>query len=128
MKDLCGVCKTFSEIVYTEEGTDRNYCEPCLAKEPLTKDEWQFLLLIAPWSPFGPPYKVGDVVECRAAGEVYDGVGTVTEMDMSLAHGGTPVYPTWRVELTTKAHDGVPDEGWYTENCLTRVNQTEEAK
>lgn len=129
MKDLCGVCKTFQEIAYVDDdGTDRMYCAPCLMAEPLTTDDWKFILLTAPWSPFGPPFKEGDVVEARCAGEIFDGIGTVHEIDMALAHGGTPVYPTWRVVLDTKAHDKAPDEGWYTENCLTRVNQKEEAK
>lgn len=127
MKDLCGGCKTFQEIVWHEDGTQRPICEACLAKIPLSSDEWAFILLTSPWSPVGPPFKAGDVVECRVAGQIYDGVGTVQEMDMNLDHGGTPIYPTWRVVLTTKAHDGVPDERWYTENCLTRVNQEEVA-
>ena len=123
MKDLCGICKTFQEIVYVEDGTNRTFCESCAANEPLTSDEWSFLLLVAPWSPFGPPFKSGDVVECRTAGQLYDGVGTVQEIDMDLAHGGTPVYPMWRVTIETKAYPEAPDEAWYTENCLTRVNQ-----
>lgn len=127
MKDLCGVCKNFREIAWHEDGTDRPYCKPCLDQLPLSGDEWAFILLTAPWSPFGPPFKVGDVVECRTAGQIYDGVGVVEEVDMSFAHGGTPVYPTWRVALSTKAHDLAPEEAWYTENCLTRVNQNEEA-
>jgi hypothetical protein len=128
MKDLCGICKTFTEIVYVEEGTERPFCEPCVMAEPLTKDELQFLLLMLPGSPWGPPFKEGDVVEARCAGVIFDGVGTVHEMDMSFAHGGTPLYPTWRVVLETKAHDKAPDEGWYTENCLTLVKETEGAK
>ena len=127
MKDLCGVCKSFTDIVWHEDGTNRPYCQECLNQLPLSSDEWAFILLTAPWSPVGPPFKAGDVVECRTAGLIYDGVGTVEEMDMTLAHGGTPVYPTWRVVLSTKAHDKAPDEAWYTEVCLTRVNQSEEA-
>lgn len=126
MKNLCAVCKNIQEIVYVEEGTDRPFCQACLAREPLTPDEWKFLLLMLPGSPFGPPFTEGDVVEARTAGVIYDGVGTVHEMDMVLAHGGTPVYPTWRVVLSTKAHDKAPDEDWYTENCLTRINQEAE--
>jgi len=127
MRDLCGVCKSFREIVWKEDGTNRPYCEPCLSQLPLSSDEWAFILLTAPWSPFGPPFKQGDVVECRTAGQIYDGVGTVHEMDVELEHGGTPIYPTWRVVLSTKAHENAPDERWYTENCLSRVNQVEGA-
>lgn len=128
MKDLCGVCKSFKDIVWNEDGTNRPYCQECLNQLPLSSDEWAFILLTAPWSPFGPPFKAGDVVEARTAGRVYDGVGTVHEMDMSLTHGGTPVYPTWRVVLTTKAREDALDEQWYTENCLQRVNQQVEEK
>ena len=128
MRDLCWSCKSFKDIVWHEDGTDNPYCESCLAKLPLSSDEWAYILLTAPWSPYGPPFKKGDVVECRVAGELYDGIGTVQEIDMSFEHGGTPVYPTWRVELTTKANDDVPDERWYTENCLQRVNQQVDKK
>ena len=48
-------------------------------------------------------------------------------MDMAFEHGGTPVYPTWRVVMSTKAREDALDEQWYTENCLTRVNQEEVA-
>lgn len=127
MRDLCGVCKGFKEIVWHEDGTNRPYCQECLNQLPLSGDEWAFILLTSPWSPYGPPFKPGDVVECRTAGEIYDGVGTVEEISMDLKNGGTPVYPTWRVVLTTKAREDALDEQWYTENCLNRVNQSEEA-
>jgi hypothetical protein len=127
MRDLCWSCKSFKDIVYTEDGTNHPFCEECLAKIPLSSDEWAFILLTSPWSPYGPPFKEGDVVECRTAGQTYDGVGTVHEMDMAFEHGGTPVYPTWRVVMTTKAREDALDEQWYTENCLTRVNQEEVA-
>lgn len=118
MKDLCGVCKTFADIVWHEDGTDRPYCRSCLDRLPLSSDEWALILLTAPWSPVGPPFKAGDVVHCRTSQGVYEGVGVVREIDIAFAHGGTPIYPTWRVEITDKADPSVPDERWYTENFL----------
>ena len=103
MKDLCGVCKNFRDIVWHEEGTRRPYCRDCLSQLPLSSDEWAFILLTAPWSPF------------------------VQDMDMTLEFGGTPVYPTWRVVMTSKAREDALDEQWYTENCLTPVTDSEEA-
>lgn len=121
MRDLCYGCKTFREIVYTQGGTENPFCEQCSVIQPLTSDEWALLLLVAPGSPFGPPFKPGDRVEARTAGQIYDGVGEVTNVSMSLEHGATPVYPTFRVVIDDKAHDQAPDEAWYTEVCLTRV-------
>ena len=121
--DLCFGCKKFVEIVYTESGTDRPFCEPCTEQMPPTRDEINLVLLLAPWSPIGPPFKPGDVVECRTGAVVYDGVGVVREMSIRLEHGGTPIYPAFRVEITEKAYDGAPDECWYTEVCLTKVDE-----
>jgi len=121
MRDLCYGCKQFQEIAYTEGGTDHQFCEPCSMVQPLTSDEWALMLLVAPDSPWGPPFRPGDKVEARTAGQIYDGVGEVAQMSMSLEHGGTPVYPSFRVVLNEKAHDQAPDEAWYTEVCLTKV-------
>jgi hypothetical protein len=121
MRDLCAGCKLFKEIVYTEGGTERPFCEGCSVVQPLTSDEWALMLLVAPDSPWGPPFLPGDKVEARTAGTIYDGIGEVAQMSMSLEHGGTPVYPTFRVILSEKAHDQAPDEAWYTEICLQKV-------
>ena len=121
MKDLCFGCKTLKEIVYTEGGTERPFCEDCSVIQPLTSDEWARMLLMMPDSPYGPPFKPGDKVEARTAGVIFDGVGEVTHMSMNLEHGGTPVYPTFRVVISEKAHDQAPDDAWYTEVCLTRI-------
>ena len=40
---------------------------------------------------------------------------------MSLKHGGTPLYPMFRVELTEKDNDDVPDYAWYAEVSLRKV-------
>ncbi|ACH62319.1 gp87 [Mycobacterium phage Rizal] len=121
MRDLCFGCKGFKEIVHTESGTGHPYCQECALMQPPTSDEWALVLLNAPWSPFSAPFRPGDKVEARTAGQIFDGVGEVVDMSVSLEHGGTPVYPTFKVVLTEKAHDLAPDEAWYTECCLTRV-------
>ena len=121
MRDLCYGCKQFKEIAYTQGGTDHPFCEECSIIQPLTSDEWAMMLLVAPDSPWGPPFHPGDKVEARTAGTIYDGIGEVAQMSMSLEHGGTPVYPTFRVVISEKAHDQAPDEAWYTEICLQKV-------
>lgn len=121
MQDLCYGCKQFKEITYTQGGTGHPFCEECTVVQPLTSDEWALMLLVAPDSPYGPPFRPGDKVEVRTAGVVYDGVGEVTQMSMSLEHGGTPVYPSFHVVLSEKAHDQAPDEAWYTEVCMSKV-------
>lgn len=114
--DLCFGCKAFKEIAYTEAGTDRTFCQQCALQLPPTSEDLA-LLFIAITNPF----KVGDRVEARTAGQVYDGIGTVTEISTQIINGGTPVYPSFRVELETKEHDLAPDAAWYTEICLRKV-------
>lgn len=129
MRDLCFGCKSFKEIVYTEGGTDHPFCQECAAIQPLTSDEWAFVLLTAPWSPFSAPFKPGDKVEARQVIEsdgvnvkfLFEGVGEVTDVSTSMEHGATAVYPTFKVIINEKAHDEAPDEAWYPELCLTKV-------
>ena len=121
MRDLCAGCKRFREIDYTSpEG--QPWCPECSVIPPLTSDEWALVMLTSPDSPVGPPFRPGDQVEARTAGVIYDGKGEVTHMSFNLEHGGTPVYPSFRVVLSEKAHDKAPDEAWYTEVCLTKVS------
>lgn len=120
MNDLCHGCKQIREIDYTNPA-GQTFCIDCQMLQPLTSDEWARILLVAPWSKFGPPFRLGDKVEARTGAQIYDGVGEVTNVSMSLEHGGTPVYPTFRVVINKKAHDLAPDEAWYTEVCLTKV-------
>ena len=122
---LCYGCKTVQEVAYIQPVTDLEFCDRCRWQQPLTVDDLAMFLLTTPGSVIGPPFRVGDVVEARVAGILYDGIGTVAEMSMTLERGaGTPVYPTFRVVFTEKAdtHD-VPDEAWYPENCLTKVDK-----
>ena len=77
---------------------------------------WEFLALTI-------PFQVGDRVECRTAGRLYDGIGTVQEASTDPANYGTPVYPSFRVAITDKAYPTAPDEIWYTEACLKLVEK-----
>jgi hypothetical protein len=122
---LCYGCKAFKEVAYIQPDTDREYCASCRWDQPITLEDVALFMLTTPGSPLGPPFAVGDVVQARVAEILYDGIGTVAEMSMTLERGaGTPVYPTFRVVFTEKAdtHE-VPDEAWYPENCLTKVEK-----
>lgn len=129
MRDLCYGCKQFRDIAYTQGGTDHPFCEDCATVQPLTSDEWATVLLTHPASPYGPPFRPGDKVEARQV-IASDGTnvefqlqgrGEVAQVSMSLEHGGTPIYPAFRVVFSEKAHADAPDEFWYPEACLTRV-------
>jgi hypothetical protein len=120
---LCCGCKNFREVAYTHPITEQQFCESCERMQPLTVEDWTMFLLTSPQSVLGPQFHPGDVVEARTAAVIYDGVGTIAEMSMNLRHGGTPIYPTFRVVLDEKAHDQAPDEAWYTEVCLTKVTR-----
>ncbi len=115
-KDLCWNCKNYVEIVYTEAGTRRAFCKSCALQLPPTSEELALLFLEVTC-----PFKVGDRVEARTAGQVFDGIGVVTEISTDLRHGGTRVYPAFHVKLETKEHDRAPDEAFYTEICLKKV-------
>lgn len=68
------------------------------------------------------PYKPGDRVHASTAGEVYDGVGTVLRVSTLLEHGGSPVYPSFLVEIDEPANPDAPKFGYYTEPCLRKVS------
>lgn len=109
---LCYGCKQLRDIAYVDP-TDRGYCAECIPSLNLGSvvRAMQFLSLTI-------PYKVGDRVRAHTAGEIYDGVGTVAEISFDLKHGGTPVYPMFRVVIDEPADEHAPDQGWYTETCL----------
>lgn len=115
---MCHGCKLPREIVYVNEDTALPYCVGCLVSFlPLSQSLRDAALLAATI-----PFSTGDRVEARLAGQVLDGTGTVTAVSTSLEHGATPVYPTFLVRLDEPAHDQCPDEAFYTENCLTKVD------
>jgi len=112
----CWGCRTHKEIYYTEDETGRQFCQPCFAAMPPSSDDMRMMFLL-----LTIPFKVGDRVEARTAGTLFDGVGVVEDVSISLEHGGTPVYPTFHVKLDDKAYDDAPDDAWYTEVCLQKV-------
>lgn len=116
VRDLCASCKNFREIAYIEKDTNRCFCSDCAQALPPTAEELALLFIAAT-----TPFKVGDVVECRTAGEIYDGIGVVEEISTDLEHGATAVYPTFLVRLTEKAYPNLRDAMWYCEICLTHV-------
>lgn len=122
--DICHGCKAYREIVYREDGTDRPFCRDCALQLPPSSEELAqlFLNLTVPFK-IGQKVIAKQVVACD--GEAIDfrteGTGEVLEVSTDLRHGGTPVYPTFRVRIDDKRHDEAPDEAWYTEICLERV-------
>lgn len=118
---LCWSCKGLKEIAFTEDATRRSFCEECIALTPPSSDEMAVLYLLSTI-----PFRIGDRVEMRTAGQVYDGVGVITDFSMSLEQGATPVYPTFFVVLEEKAHDEAPDGAWCTECCLTLLQSYSE--
>ncbi len=115
-KRLCFGCRELAEIAYVDP-VDRGMCANCVAEQPIGSvvRAMQFLSLTI-------PFKVGDRVEARTAGEIYDGIGTVTEVHFDLEHGGTPIYPSFRVVIDEPADELAPEQGLYTECCLTLIS------
>lgn len=114
---VCRGCKRLAEVAYTND-LGLNYCPRC-APDVAPRPELSALdFLLA-----NPPFHPGDRVECRTGGEIYDGVGTVAEMSYDFEHGGTVVYPAFRVTIDEPVNEHSPVEGWYTEICLKRVKQ-----
>lgn len=113
---LCASCKQMREPAATYD--DMNYCVECLRDVSPPPEIAGLAYLLATI-----PFQVGERVECRTAGKLYDGIGTVKEIDISWKMGGTPVFPAFRVDLEKKSDDSLPDSLWYTEACLQRVEQ-----
>jgi len=113
---LCECCKELKPIAYIDP-VEREYCEDCFAHlaVPTATRIMDYLLRTI-------PFQVGDRVEARTAGVILDGVGTVEEVSMDLEKYGTPVYPSFRVRIEQKAFPEAPDERWYMEAQLRKVN------
>lgn len=111
---VCYSCKHLRDIIHTDE-LERGYCSQCYAPRDLLY-AFNFMMLTI-------PFQVGDRVECRTGGQLYDGIGTVEEISADLENGGTWVHPAFRVRFEEKAYDTVPDLQWYTESCLKKVDE-----
>ena len=114
---LCETCKELKPIVYIDP-VEREYCEDCFAILPVPTATriMDYLLRTI-------PFQVGDRVECRTAGVIYDGIGVIEEVSIDPEKYGTPVYPSFRVRIEDKAHPEAPDERWYMEAQLKRVSE-----
>jgi hypothetical protein len=69
------------------------------------------------------PFAVGDRVEARTAGKIFDGVGTIDEVSMDPAKYGTPIYPSFHVVIDEPAYSEAPKDRWYMEAQLRKVEQ-----
>lgn len=124
--EICYGCKLPKERAYIHPDTGQGFCAVCARSMPINPAEWAMLLLTHPASPLGPPFAPGDVVECRRAATVYEGIGVVQGMSMNIEEtGGTPLFPMFLVTLTEKVSDEVPDQAWYAEVSLTKVKEKE---
>lgn len=115
---VCQLCKGVRELVTYDETIRQGRCADCVGTMPLDSRQAAALFLMATI-----PFKVGDRVEVRLAGELYEGVGVVREVSTDLEHGATLVHPTFKIEMLEKAYSEVPAFEWATENCLTRVEE-----
>ena len=116
MIGVCRGCKQLAEIVHTSNlGLD--YCAQCTADLPKPPEIAGLEFLLA-----SVPFVKGDKVECRVAGEMYDGIGTVQDVSFEVERGGgTLIFPAFLVKIEEPANEDSPSEGWYFEPGLTRV-------
>lgn len=112
---LCDNCKEFKDIAYTDP-VGREYCGPCFSvlAVPTVGRMVEYLIHTI-------PFAVGEVVECRTAGTLYDGIGVIDEVSIEPENFGTPVYPSFHVVIKEKAYPEAPDDLWYMETQLKRV-------
>lgn len=111
---LCCTCKGVRDIVYVDS-IDRQYCNDCVAFRLPSQSEALMSFLSST-----VPYQIGDVVSCKTAGIVYDGIGHVVEVSFDPKDLASPVVPMFRVAMDEKAYEQVPDEIWFSETCLER--------
>lgn len=111
---VCYSCKHLREIIHTDE-LERGFCSQCYVNRDLLY-AFNFMMLTI-------PFQIGDRVECRTGGQLYDGDGVVEDISTDLKDGGTWVHPAFLVRFTRKEYDTVPDTLWYTESCLKKVDE-----
>lgn len=112
----CWGCKRLKEAAHVDV-LGRSLCAECAAIAEhggfSAQDGRDFLLVTVPFS-------VGDHVECRLAGERYEGTGTITTVSMDYRDGGTPVMPIFHVVFDEPGRSGRPD-AWLCERDLEKV-------
>lgn len=114
---LCEICKELKELAYTDP-VGREYCVSCFSVLPIptaTRILGHLMMTI--------PFRIGDTVECRTAGALFDGIGVIDDISIELEHFGTPTYPSFRVHITDKAYPECPDYVWYMESQLRRISE-----
>jgi hypothetical protein len=114
---LCEVCKELKELAYTDP-VGREYCLDCFSTLPIPTASRivEYLMLTI-------PFAIGDRVECRTAGVLYDGIGVIEDISIELEHYGTPTFPSFKVHLTEKAYPECPDYVYYMESQLKKVEE-----
>lgn len=112
---LCEFCRELKPVAYTDT-VGREFCGDCQS----TVNAYSVPAMLA-YLLLTLPFAVGDKVECRTAGALYDGVGTIDNISMDPADWGTVVYPSFHVTIEDKAYPEAPDELWYPEASLTRA-------
>lgn len=115
--EVCESCVELKPVALIDH-VGRNYCADCvkLAEETVRESPvLQFMLTTV-------PFRVGDRVECRTAEVLYDGIGTIDEVSMSVEKFGTPFHPSFHVVIEEKAYPEAPDDVWYMERQLKKVD------
>lgn len=77
--------------------------------------------MAAAWLMAGTPFQVGDRVRCYSGGVVYDGIGHIVEISVDPKNLASPVVPMFRVEMDEKAYPEMPNDMWYGEVLLKKV-------
>lgn len=116
MRGHCWGCKHIKELVHTDP-LSRRFCNDCLEVTRMSPNQVLSVAFLAATVPF----EIGDHVECRTAGERYEGTGKIVKVSMDLKDGGTPVIPMFHVvyDRDHSAHDR--DDGWFSEYDLVKV-------
>ncbi len=99
-------------MAFYDQVTQIGYCEVC-ASDPIQSSQNAHLQYLDALLPLG----VGDRVECRTIGEIYDGKGFIIKVSTDLHDGGTEVHPAYLVRLDDDR------ELLYTSICLTRIHE-----
>lgn len=112
---LCESCRELKATAYTDP-VGREYCLDCFSNLPVPTVDRIVDYLVATI-----PFQVGDRVECRTAGVLYDGTGTITKISLAPEDFGTPAHPSFYVEIEDRAYPEAPEGCWYMERQLRRI-------
>lgn len=113
----CWGCKQRKPLALTDV-LARSFCVECAVIQEtgqFTAENGRRFLAVT------VPYEVGDRVECRLAGERYEGTGKIVTVSMDFKDGGTPVMPIFHVVFDEPGRGGKTD-AWMCERDLTKVS------